>query len=283
MSEVLVFNKQIELMLDAGMPIVVGNATSPATIRQLLKVVSGRIHPESSPQDSTQRHTATAELNHAHSAIINDPEIDGCYRRALAKWIESGGSPEVFECFYDLGVAQRQVKWTFSHALLPSILLCAVLFPACYFMLFRIYPDIEQLYTVSGISSSERMRQLLEIRGMVTGPVVACLGLLLVTALLFIFRVPSFLVSFLPAYRRNASAILSIQNRDGIEGSIARPFTTYALRNRLQFEENKWVRWFPLVVSSLISGFVVIFYALLLFWPLTELLHRLSVHSGVKL
>jgi hypothetical protein len=254
MSDVLDFNRQIELLLDAGVPIVIGELSTPAEIRSFLKSVS---NPNSETVGSIH---------------------DSCYRQALTRWLESNKSADAFDGFHRLGVAKKTAKYALFEAILPSVLLCIVLVPALQLMIFQVYPSITKLYIVSEVKPSSRMQQLLDLSTWLFGPVP---WLIPIAFLLVYLWGPSAVARLLPRALR-LPHLSTRQSTTETKSPVAlNSIKTLAWQSRLQDQHNVWIRWIPLVCSSFVGGLLVVSYAFLVFWPLVHLLHRLSVHSGV--
>lgn len=279
MSDVSVFNQQIRLLLDAGVPIVVGQALTPRSIRSLIDSVDARMAEINvSP---TEQSTPLASQSVNSLELLQKADLDPFYCKAFEKWRNSGGSPESFDCLYELGVAKRKSRWSIADSVFPSLILALVLLPACYFLLFRIYPDIVSLYTLSNVKPSLSMQQLLSLHGPLGRLILWCIPVVVLLAAIVYFWVPNVLVMIFPGFRRYSNSIQQIQNHQNSSADLSSAFTELAWRNRVAHEDNLTVRWFPVLVSTIVCGFVVAFYAILLFWPLAHLLEQISIQSGV--
>jgi hypothetical protein len=279
MSEVSVFNQQIRLLLDAGIPIVIGQAMAPRSIRRYINSIDTQIAKlkalQGNPTDSSNPQSVD-ELE-----MLQAAKLDSSYCKAFDRWRKTRGSAESFDCFYELGVAKRKSRWSIADAVLPSIILALVLLPASYFLFFRVYPDIESMYTISNVKPSYAVKQLLALRGPSSQVILWCIPMILLVAAIVYVRVPNVLLRFLPSYRRYSSSIHQLQDHQNVFEDFSTSFSKLAWENRAQHEDNMTVRWFPVVVSTIVCGFVVAFYAILLFWPLAHLLEQLSIQSGV--
>ena len=279
MSDVSVFNQQIRLLLDAGVPIVIGQALTPRSVRSLIDSVDARMAEVSvSPKEQTT-HLASQSVNSLE--LLQKAQLDPFYCKAFEKWCNSDGNPESFDCFYELGVAKRKSRWSIADAVFPTLILALVLLPACFFLVFRIYPDIVSLYTLSNVKPSLSMQQLLSLHGPLGRLILWCTPLAVLLAAIVYARVPNLLVKIFPGFRRYSNSIRQIQNHPIRPVDLSSVFTELAWRNRIEHEDNLTVRWFPVLVSTIVCGFVVAFYAILLFWPLAHLLEQLSIQSGV--
>ncbi|MFN7451024.1 MAG: hypothetical protein ACK56W_26065 [Pirellula sp.] len=279
MSEVTVFNQQIRLLLDAGIPIVIGQAMTPHAIRRYINSIDAHIvnlkAPLENPADSINP-PSVDELE-----MLQAAKLDPSYCKAFDRWRKTRGSAESFDCFYELGVAKRKSRWSIADAVLPSLILALVLLPASYFLFFRVYPDIESMYTISNVKPSFAVKQLLALRGPSSQVIFWCIPTILLVAAIVYVRVPNVLLRLFPSYRRYSTSIHQLQDHQDTPSDFSNTFSKLAWENRVQHEDNMTVRWFPVVVSTIVCGFVVAFYAILLFWPLAHLLEQLSIQSGV--
>lgn len=279
MSEVTVFNQQIRLLLDAGIPIIIGQAMSPHSIRRYINSIDAKIldlkASLETPTDGTNQ-SSVDELE-----MLQAAKLDPGYCKAFDRWRKSRGNAESFDCFYELGVAKRKSRWSIADAVLPSLILALVLLPASCFLFFHVYPDIESMYTISNVKPSYTVKQLLALRGPTSQVILWCIPTILLVAAIVYVRVPNVLLRFFPSYRRYSSSIHQLQDHQDIPADFSTSFSKLAWENRVLHEDNMTVRWFPVVVSTIVCGFVVAFYAILLFWPLAHLLEQLSIQSGV--
>jgi type II secretory pathway component PulF len=283
MSDVRVFNEQLLLVLRAGVPLAIGNLSSRSQIEEFIAKLNKRIQ-------SAHRSTDESE-----DLIEKDGELPLDYRNALDAWKRGERTVQSMQALFECGNAKIEMRWSITKMLLPLLLVLWLVAMGMALLVRGIYPELKDMYEISNLQPSASLR-FLGFLNEYSSVGSICATILMVLILLLWLRVPTWLVPFVPAHgltiqslrkaqqmerdARLARALLSGQDSQGKEQSAAL-IRSHELRAALcretsVFVSRQWLRWFPLIVGTFLSGLLVFGYVFCLFWPLTDLLHQLS-------
>ena len=283
MSDVRVFNEQLLLVLRAGVPLAIGNLSTRSQIEEFIAKLNKRI-------ESTQQ--ATVEIE---DLIAKDGELPLDYRNALNAWKSGERTMQSMQAFFECGNAKSEMRWSITKVLLPLLLVLWLVAQGMTLLVRGIYPELKDMYEISNRQPSASLR-FLGFLNEYSSVGSICATILMVLIVLLWLRVPTWLVPFVPAHgltiqslrkaqqmerdARLARALISAQDGQGSEQSVA-AIRSHELRAALcretsVFLSRQWLRWFPLMVGTFLSGLLVFGYVFCLFWPLTDLLHQLS-------
>lgn len=283
MSDVRVFNEQLLLVLRAGVPLAIGKLSTRSQIEEFIAKLNKRIQ-------SAQRSTDETE-----DLIEKDGELPLDYRNALDAWKSGERTVQSMQALFECGNAKLEMRWSITKMLLPLLLVLWLVAQGMTLLVGIIYPELKDMYEISNRQPTASLRFLGFLNEYsIVGSI--CATILMVLIVLMWLRVPSCLVPFVPAHglaiqslrraqqmerdARLARALLSEQDGQGNEHSVAgirsNELRAALCRETSVFVSRQWLRWFPLMVGTFLSGLLVFGYVFCLFWPLTDLLHQLS-------
>ncbi len=283
MSDVREFNEQLLLVLRAGVPMAIGDLSTPNQIEAFVAKLTDRMK-------STQR--PPAEID---ELIENDVSLHLDYRNALRAWKGGERTVQSMQSFFECGIAESETRWSITKVLLPLLLVLWLVAQGMTLFVGRFYPELKDMYQVSNLKPSASLKFLGTLNTYSgIGSLVANVLMLLI--ILLWLRVPSWLVPFVPMHRitihslrraqqmereaRHSKELLFEADGNGSEKTAAgirsNELTAALCRETSAFASRQWLRWFPLIAGTFLSGLLVFGYVFCLFWPLTDLLHQLS-------
>ena len=283
MSEVREFNEQLLLVLRAGVPMAIGDLSTPNQIEAFVAKLTDRLK-------STQG--SAAEID---EWIENDASLPSDYRYALRAWKSGERTVQSMQSLFECGNAESEMRWSITKVLLPLLLVLWLVAQGMTFFVGRVYPELKDMYQISNLKASASLQFLGTLNAYSGIGSLVANGLMILILLLWL-RVPSWLVSIFPMHRitihslrraqqlereaRNARELLFEVGGNGSEQTAAgirsSELTAALCRETSAFASRRWLRWFPLLAGTFLSGLLVFGYVFCLFWPLTDLLHQLS-------
>ena len=293
MSDVKEFNEQLLLVLRAGVPLAVGDLSTRAQLEKHFAQVQDRI----SSSDSL-----SAPIN---EGLGQDGEIHSDYRRALIAREMGESTVQSMQMFFECGQSRSESRWSITKILLPLLLVMWLVVQGMMLLVGQLYPEMVDMYQISRLEPSKSLQFLGALNEYSTvGSMIATL-LMGLTIVLWL-RVPDWLISVFPIHRfrmrtlrhaqqlerqtrmnrhspsnqssaNQSSASQSNQNGAHADGEIwSSELRAAVCRETSSLVIRKWLRWFPLLAGTFLSGLLVFGYVFCLFWPLTDLLHQLS-------
>ncbi len=286
MSEVRVFNEQLLLVLRAGVPMAIGNLTTASQIENFVANVNNRIpSPDSAVVAVDER-------------IANDEQLPADYRNAFQTWKRGDRTVQAMHAFFEYGNIESEMRWSITKVLLPLLLVLWLVAQGMALLVGRIYPELKAVYEVSNRKTSASL-QFLEFLNEHARVGTVCLTVLMVFIVLLWLRVPAWLVRLVPAHGFTSQALRKAQQFEREvrhsksafskpDGQAALPLSTDAelrsnelravlCRETSVFASRQWLRWFPKIAGTFLSGLLVFGYVFCMFWPLVDLLHQLSM------
>lgn len=283
MSDVRVFNEQLLLVLRAGVPLAIGDLSTRSQIEEFIAKLNDRIQ---------SAHHSTDETD---DWIAKDGQLHPDYRNALAAWRSGERTVQSMQALFECGNAKIEMRWSITKMLLPLLLVLWLVAQGMTLLVGSIYPELKDMYEISNRPPSASL-QFLGFLNEYSRVGSICATILMVLILLLWLRVPTWLIPFIPAHgltiqslrraqklerdARLARALLSREdgqrNEQFIAGIRSNDLRAALCRETSVFVSRQWLRWFPLMVGTFLSGLLVFGYVFCLFWPLTDLLHQLS-------
>jgi type II secretory pathway component PulF len=283
MSEVREFNEQLLLVLRAGVPMAIGDWSTPNQIESFVAKLTDRMK-------STQG--SPAEID---ELIENDVSLPPDYRNALSAWKSGERTQHSMQSLFECGNAESEMRWSITKVLLPLLLVLWLVAQGMMLFIGRVYPELEDMYEISNLKPSASL-QFLGSLSAYSGIGALVANVLMLLIILLWLRVPSWLVSIFPMYRitiqslrraqqmereaRHTRELLFKVEKNGsgqaAAGIRSNELTAALCRETSAFASRQWLRWFPLIAGTFLSGLLVLGYVFCLFWPLTDLLHQLS-------
>ncbi len=283
MSDVRVFNEQLLLVLRAGVPLAIGDLSTRSQIEEFIVKLNDRIQSTHHSTDETE------------DWIAKDGQLHPDYRNALAAWRSGERTVQSMQALFECGNAKIEMRWSITKMLLPLLLVLWLVAQGMTLLVGRFYPELKDMYEISNRPPSASLR-FLGFLNEYSRVGSICATILMVLILLLWLRVPTWLIPFIPAHgltiqslrraqklerdARLARALLSREdgqrNEQSIAGIRSNDLRAALCRETSVFVSRQWLRWFPLMVGTFLSGLLVFGYVFCLFWPLTDLLHQLS-------
>ena len=283
MSEVREFNEQLLLVLRAGVPMAIGDLSTSNQIEAFVAKLTDRL--KSSPG-------SPAEID---ELIESDLSLPPDYRNALSAWKSGERTVQAMQSLFECGKAESEMRWSITKVLLPLLLVLWLVAQGMTLFIGRVYPELKGMYQISNLKPSASL-QFLGALNAYSGIGALIANVLMLSIILLWLRVPSWLVSMFPMHRitirslrraqqmereaRHARTMLFKSDGNGGEPTAAgirsNELTAALCRETSAFASRRWLRWFPLIAGTFLSGLLVFGYVFCLFWPLTDLLHQLS-------
>lgn len=288
MSDVKEFNEQLLLVLRAGVPLAVGDLSTRAQLEKHFARVQDRISSSGS---------LPAPIN---EGLGQDGEIHSDYRKALIARQMGESTVQSMQMFFECGQSRSESRWSITKILLPLLLVMWLVVQGMMFLVGQLYPEMVDMYQISYLEPSKSLQFLGALNEYSRiGSIIATL-LMGLTIVLWL-RVPDWLISVFPIHcfrmrtlrlaqqlerqtrmNRQSSANQSPASQSNQNGALAdgeiwsSELRAAASRETSSLLTRKWLRWFPLLAGTFLSGLLVFGYVFCLFWPLTDLLHQLS-------
>jgi type II secretory pathway component PulF len=283
MPEVREFNEQLLLVLRAGVPMAIGDYSTTKQIEAFVAKLTDRL--KSAQSSST-------EIN---EWIENDVSLPTDYRDALRAWKSGERTVQTMQSLFEYGKVDSEMRWSITKVLLPLLLVLWLVAQGMTLFIGRVYPELKGMYQISNLKPSASL-QFLGTLNAYSGIGAIIANVLMILIILLWLRVPSWLVSIFPMHRitilslrraqqmereaRHARALLFNADGNGSDQAAAvirsNELTAALCRETSAFVSRRWLRWFPLIAGTFLSGLLVFGYVFCLFWPLTDLLHQLS-------
>ncbi len=283
MSEVREFNEQLLLVLRAGVPMAIGDLSTRNQIEAFVAKLTDRLK-------STQG--SAAEID---EWIENDASLPSDYRNALGAWKSGERTVQSMQSLFECGNAESEMRWSITKVLLPLLLVLWLVAQGMTLFVGRVYPELKDMYQISNLKPSASLLFLGTLNAY-SGIGALAANVLMILIILLWLRVPTWLVSIFPMHRttihslrraqqlereaRHARELLFEADGNGSEQTAAgirsSELTAALCRETSAFASRRWLRWFPLLAGTFLSGLLVFGYVFCLFWPMTDLLHQLS-------
>ncbi len=283
MSDAREFNEQLLLVLRAGVPMAIGDLSTPNQIETFVAKLTDRMK-------STQGSTSEIE-----ELIGSDLSLHPDYRNALSAWKGGERTVQSMQSLFECGNAESEMRWSITKVLLPLLLVLWLVAQGMTLFVGRVYPELKDMYQISNLKPSASL-QFLGTLNAYSGIGSLVANVLMLLIILLWLRVPSWLVPFVPTHRmtihslrraqqmereaRHSKQLLFATVGSRIEKTVAgirsNELTAALCRETSAFASRQWLRWFPLIAGTFLSGLLVFGYVFCLFWPLTDLLHQLS-------
>jgi hypothetical protein len=286
MSDVRVFNDQLLLVLRAGVPLAIGNLTTASQIESFVANVNDRF-------PSTDSATVSVD-----ERIANDALLPLDYRKAFQAWKRGDRTAQAIHALFETACAESDMRWSITKLLLPLLLVVWLVAQGMTFLVGRMYPELKAVYEVSNRNTSASL-QFLEFLNANARIGTVCLTLLMVLIVVLWLRVPAWLVRLVPTHGLTIQSLRRAQqferevrhSRTAMSkpaGQVALLFSTDAeLRSKeiraalcradSAFASRQWLRWFPMIMGTFLSGLLVFGYVFCMFWPIVDLLQQLSM------
>jgi hypothetical protein len=288
MSDVKEFNEQLLLVLRAGVPLAVGDLSTRGQVEKLVAQVQDRISSSGS---------LPAPIN---EGIGQEGQIHSDYREALIARQMGESTVQSMQMFFECGQSRSESRWSITKILLPLLLVMWLVVQGMMFLVGQLYPEMVDMYQISRLEPSASLQFLGALNEYSR---IGSMGATLLMGLIIVLwlRVPNWIISNFPIHRftmrtlrhaqqlerharRNRQLLASQSTVSPSNQSIAQAdgeirsleIRAAACRESSSLMTRKWLRWFPLLAGTFLSGLLVFGYVFCLFWPLTDLLHQLS-------
>jgi type II secretory pathway component PulF len=305
MDDLIAFNQQLITLIQAGLPVELGDgAPSEATAEQLLQINS--------------RIALQVGLGHSvDQAIASDAQMPASYRAAWATWFHGNQPIEALNSLSSQAEARREMQINVGNSLIqPLIVLSLVYFGFIYLVLVAAR-QLEATYQQLGEPPSVSLRFLIFAREWL--PLWGVLLPLVVILAIWFWRSQSagwsyewlpgrkrFVESIKKAnYAENVARLLDTNHtladalqlvgplepkselpsmlrwtftaevEDSSRVNLLR-FAAGTYRDSAKNEVTRWRNWLPVIVGALVGGSIVLGYGLSLFTPMVELLKTLT-------
>ena len=286
MSDVRVFNDQLLLVLRAGVPLAIGNLTTAPQIENFVANINDRFPSTDGATDDLDERIAIDEL------------LPLDYRRAFQAWKRGDRTAQAMQALFETANAESDMRWSITKLLLPLLLVVWLVAQGMTFLVGRIYPELKAVYEVSNRKTSASL-QFLEFLSANARIGTVCLTVLMVLIVLLWLRVPAWLVHLVSTHGLTIRSLRRAQqlerevrhSRTALskpDGQAALRLNTDAelrskelraalCREDYAFASRQWLRWFPMITGTFLSGLLVFGYVFCMFWPIVDLLHQLSM------
>jgi len=283
MLEVSVFNGQLLLVLRAGVPMAIGDLSTPSQIEGFIAKLSDRI---------ASMQCRSEEID---DLLAKDQELPPDYRNALHAWKCGERTVESMQTLFECGNVKSEMRWSITKVLLPLLLVLWMVVQGMTLLIGVIYPALKDMYQVSNLKPSASLRFLGNLNAYSGIASLFATVIMLMIVLLWL-RVPAWLVQFVPTHGLTIQSLRRAQqmerearrergllfetdgNRNDQTAGVVRSNELRAAlcRETSVFASRQWLRWFPLIAGAIMTGLLVFGYVFCLFWPLTDLFHQLS-------
>lgn len=305
MDDLIAFNQQLVTLIEAGVPVELGDGTPSEQVAGQLERINSRIGIQVGLGQSVE------------SAVASDSQIPTAYRAAWETWFHGNQPIEALNALTSQAEARREMQVNVGNSLVqPLIVLGLVYFGFIYIVLIAAR-QLEAVYEQLGEPPSISLQILTIARHWL--PVWAILIPLVavVSVIYWWYRSNAWSYEWLPGrkrfiesiskanYAENVAKLLdsnhslseSLELVGPLEKDAPLPpmlrwafaadvndpsrvnllrFAARTYRNSAQVESSRWRSWLPAILGVLIGGVIVLAYALSLFAPMIELLKTLT-------
>ncbi len=158
-DDLIAFNQQLMKLLDAGLPIELGDGLPPESIVHQLELIQSRVGLQVSRGVTVEQ------------ALAEEPLVPGIYRAAWETWFHGNKPVEALSALTSQGEARREIQVNVGSALVqPLVVLTLVYFGFIYLVLFsarQLEMTYEQIHEPPSLSLAALLvaRQWLPVWG----------------------------------------------------------------------------------------------------------------------
>ncbi len=305
MEDLVAFNQQLTTLVQAGVPVELGDGIPSSAVVEQLSQINARI----------ALHVGLG--NTVDEAIAKDTQIPVAYRAAWETWFHAGQPIEALDALTSRAEARRAMQVNVGNSLIqPVIVLSLVYFGFIYLVLIAA-SQLESTYEQIGEPPSASLIFLLIARAWLPVWGLAVPLVLLGCLVIWWRRSGAWSYEWLPGRKRmvesvskatyasnvaklldtNHSLAESLQLVGQIDASQKLPsmlqwafsadvddssrvnllrFVARIYRDTANREITRWRNWLPVIAGVFIGGAIVLCYGLSLFTPMVELIKTLT-------
>ncbi len=304
-DDLIAFNQQLITLIQAGLPVELGDGTPSELVAEQLAQINSRIALQVGLGRSVDQ------------AMAGDSLVPTPYRAAWETWFHGNRPIEALNALTSQAEARREIQVNVGNSLIQPLIVLSLVYVGFIYLVLVAARQLEATYQQLGEPPSVSLRFLTLAREWL--PFWAVLLPLVVLLAIWVWRSKSAAWSYewLPGkkrfveaigkanYAENVARLLDTQHSLAESLQLVGPFKKNAelpaiLRwafatdvedssrvNLLRFaarayreaakrEVARWRNWLPLIVGALVGGSIVLAYGLSLFTPMVELLKTLT-------
>jgi general secretion pathway protein F len=305
MDDLLAFNQQLLTLIQAGVPVELGDGTPSESVPAQLAQINARVALQVGIGQSVDH------------AMAGDTTIPAAYRAAWETWFHGNHPIEALNSLNSQAEARREMQVNVGNSLIQPLILLSLVYVGFIYLVLVAAGQLESTYNQLGAPPSLSLqclmvaRQWLPVWGALL-PILVGIGLRY-----WWLRSGSWNYAWLPGRKRfiesigkanyaenvarlldtNHSLAESLQLVGQLDTTSAVPsmlrwafaadvddasrvnllrFAARAYRDSAKRELNRWRHWLPVIVGVLLGGSIVLVYGLSLFTPMIELLTTLT-------
>ena len=305
MDDLIAFNQQLITLIQAGVPVELGDATPSEIVAEQLAQFTARIALQVGLGQSVDQ------------AMAGDTLVPATYRAAWETWFHGDRPIEALNSLTSQAEARREMQVNVGNALIQPLIVLSLVYVGFIYLVLVSARQLEATYQQLGEPPSASLRFLTEARQWL--PLWgALLPLVVILTIWYWWRKSGgWSYDWLPGrkrfiesigkanYAENVAKLLdtnhslseSLQLVGPLEGRSELPsmlrwvfatdvedssrvnllrFAARTYRDSAKREITRWRNWLPVIVGVLIGGLIVLGYGMSLFAPMVELLKTLT-------
>ena len=304
-DDLLAFNQQLISLIQAGLPVELGDGTPSKAVANELSKINSRIALQVGLGLSLDQ------------AIASDTLIPAPYRAAWETWFHGNRPIEALNALTSQAEARSEMQANVSNSLIQPLIVLSLVYVGFIYLVLVVARQLEATYQQMGESPSASLKFLTIAREWL--PIWGVLVPLTVLLAIWLWKSRSAVWSYewLPGrkrfvesvgkanYAENVAKLLDANHtlseslqlvgpldtkpelpsmlrwafaaevEDSSRVNLLR-FAARTYRDSAKQEITRWRNWLPVIVGVLIGGSIVLGYGLSLFTPMVELLKTLT-------
>lgn len=305
MDDLIAFNQQLMTLIQAGLPVELGDGTPSEAAAEQLQQINSRI-------------ALQVGLGHSvDQAVAADPHMPASYRAAWETWFHGNQPIEALNSLTSQAEARREMQINVGNSLIQPLIVLSLVYVGFIYLVLVAARQLEATYQQLGEPPSASLSFLILAREWL--PLWGVLLPLVVILAIWVWKSKSAAWSYqwLPGrkrfvesikkanYAENVARLLdtnhslseSLQLVGPLESKSELPsmlrwaftaevedssrvnllrFAARTYRDSAKIEVTRWRNWLPVMVGVLAGGSIVLGYGLSLFTPMVELLKTLT-------